>query len=130
MKKKTINSNQPLKKVKPSGSLDATFFKDVFSIVRKIPKGRVTSYGAIATALGTKSSSRMVGWALNNSHITTPKVPAHRVVNRRGLLTGKMHFAHPNEMQELLEKEGIIVKEDAVQNFQQLFWDPVAHLGL
>jgi methylated-DNA-protein-cysteine methyltransferase-like protein len=131
MKKRPINNNsETLKKIKPSGKADASFFEDVFAVVRQIPRGRVTSYGAIAAALGTKSSSRMVGWAMNSAHIVMPKVPAHRVVNRKGLLTGKMHFAYPEQMQELLEKEGIIIKEDAVQNFNKLFWNPAKELGL
>lgn len=113
-----------LNTVKPSGKKDESFFELVFEVVRQIPKGRVTSYGAIASALGTKMSARMVGWALNSSHITKPKVPAHRVVNRIGLLSGKMHFAYPEQMQELLEKEGIKVKNDQVQDFKNKFWDP------
>ena len=104
---------------------DATldFFRDVYDVVRLIPEGRVTSYGAIAKYLGSARSSRMVGWAMNASH-RLPDVPAHRVLNRNGLLTGKHHFGDPNEMQRLLESEGIIVKEDQVQNFLSLFWDP------
>ena len=129
-KKRTNESLSPLKKVKPSGKADASFFEDVFAIVRQIPKGRVTSYGAIAAALGTKSSSRMVGWAMNSSHKMIPKVPAHRVVNRKGLLTGKMHFAYPEQMQELLEKEGVVIIDDAVQDFNKLLWDPVTELHL
>jgi methylated-DNA-protein-cysteine methyltransferase-like protein len=107
-----------------------SFFAAVYDVVRQIPKGRVTSYGAIAAALGAKSSARMVGWAMNNAHAMKPKVPAHRVINRQGLLTGKMHFSHPDAMQELLEKEGIQVKDDAVQDFKKLFWDPSIELGL
>ncbi len=107
-----------------------SFFAAVYDVVRQIPKGRVTSYGAIAAALGAKSSARMVGWAMNNAHAMKPKVPAHRVVNRQGLLTGKMHFAHPNAMQEALEQENIIVKEDQVQDFQQKFWGPIVELSL
>lgn len=106
------------------------FFAAVYDIVRQIPKGRVTSYGAIGAALGTKSSARMVGWAMNNCHHMQPKVPAHRVVNRQGLLTGKAHFATPDAMQELLQKEGVVVKEDKVQEFGKLFWDPAQALGL
>jgi methylated-DNA-protein-cysteine methyltransferase related protein len=107
-----------------------SFFELVYDVVRQIPKGRVTSYGAIAAALGARSSSRMVGWAMNNAHIIKPKVPAHRVVNRLGLLTGKMHFAHPDQMQELLEKEGVEVKNDKVQDFEKKFWDPMKELSL
>jgi len=113
-----------LNTVKPSGKKDESFFELVFEVVRQIPKGKVTSYGAIANALGTKMSARMVGWALNSSHVTKPKVPAHRVVNRVGLLSGKMHFNYPEQMQELLEKEGVIVKDDQVQDFKNRFWDP------
>lgn len=100
------------------------FFLMVYDIVRLIPRGRVTSYGAIAKSLGTKGTSRMVGWAMNASHYARPKVPAHRVVNRNGLLTGKHHFGAGNEMQQRLEKEGIKVKDDKVVEFKKLFWDP------
>ena len=119
-----------LKSVKPSGRQDETFFSLIYDVVRQIPKGRVTSYGAIAAALGTKKSARMVGWAMNNAHFITPKVPAHRVVNRQGLLTGKMHFATPTQMEELLQKEGVEIVEDQVQNFQKIFWDPATELSL
>lgn len=110
-------------------SLDS-FFDQVYAVVRLIPKGRVTSYGAIAAYLGTARSSRMVGWAMNNSHIVRPFVPAHRVVNRNGLLTGKHHFSSPTRMQELLEKEGVLIKEDQVQDFKNLFWDPAMELSI
>jgi methylated-DNA-protein-cysteine methyltransferase related protein len=119
-----------LKTVKPSGKKDESFFEQVFEVVRLIPKGRVTSYGAIAAALGTRLSARMVGWAMNASHVTKPKVPAHRVVNRNGLLSGKMHFAYPDQMQELLEKEGVNVVDDKVQDFEKLFWNLAEELGL
>lgn len=112
------------------GRRDETFFELVYDVVRQVPKGRVTSYGAIAAALGAKGSARMVGWAMNNAHHLTPKVPAHRVVNRSGLLTGKMHFGAPDRMQQLLEQEGITVKDDQVQDFEKLFWDPMVELGL
>lgn len=119
------HSTEPaLKKIRPSGQRDESFFAAVYGVVRQIPKGRVTSYGAIAEALGTKSSARMVGWAMNGAHAVHPAVPAHRVVNRKGMLTGKIHFATPTQMQELLEKEGIKVVEDQVQDFEALFWDP------
>jgi methylated-DNA-protein-cysteine methyltransferase-like protein len=121
---------ETLKSVKPSGKKDESFFEQVFDVVRLIPKGRVTSYGAIAAALGTKLSARMVGWAMNAAHITKPKVPAHRVVNRQGLLTGKMHFSYPEQMQELLEKEGVKVVDDQVQDFEKLFWNPAEELDL
>ncbi|MEQ9404135.1 MAG: MGMT family protein [Cyclobacteriaceae bacterium] len=100
-----------------------TFFHDVFEVAKLIPKGRVTSYGAIAEYLGVKSSSRMVGWAMNQAHLD-PDVPAQRVVNRNGLLTGKHHFSSPTRMQELLEKEGVMVKNDQVVNFKEIYWDP------
>ena len=102
---------------------------DVFAVVRLIPKGRVTNYGSIAKYLGTGLSSRMVGWAMNASHNAKPKVPAQRVVNRNGLLTGKFHFKTPTTMQELLEKEGVQVKNDKVVNFKEIFWDPQKELG-
>jgi len=105
------------------------FFQNVFEVVKLIPEGRVTSYGLIANYLGSKRSSRMVGWAMNTSHKLSD-VPAHRVVNRNGLLTGKMHFVPPSRMQELLEKEGIIVIEDQIQNFKDLVWDPRVELSL
>jgi methylated-DNA-protein-cysteine methyltransferase-like protein len=119
-----------LKNVVPSGKRDALFFEQVYNVVRQIPPGRVTSYGAIAAALGTRKSARMVGWAMNGAHGIEPAVPAHRVVNRQGLLTGKMHFATPDQMQRLLEAEGVVVKDDQVQDFEKLFWDPLAELGL
>src|SRR6188768_2598421 len=112
---KPKSSNNKLNSINPSGKKEHSFFELVFEVVRQIPKGRVTSYGAIANALGTKLSARMVGWAMNGSHRVKPKVPAHRVVNRQGLLTGKIHFDPPEKMQELLEKEGIIVKDDQIQ---------------
>jgi methylated-DNA-protein-cysteine methyltransferase related protein len=100
------------------------FFERVFEIVRQVPHGRVTNYGAIARYLGTARSSRMVGWAMNQSHGKEPFVPAHRVVNRNGLLTGKAHFPHPDMMQELLESEGIEIDDDKVVDFKRLLWDP------
>ena len=105
------------------------FFQNVFDVVRLIPKGRVTSYGAIAKYIGTGGSSRMVGWAMNASHSVKPKVPAHRVVNRNGMLTGKAHFETPTKMQELLEKEKIKVQNETVVDFSTLFWDPATELG-
>lgn len=122
--------NEALKSVKPSGKKDESFFEQVFDVVRLIPKGRVTSYGAVAAALGTKLSARMVGWAMNAAHKVKPNVPAHRVVNRNGLLTGKMHFAYPEQMQELLEKEGVKVVDDQVQEFEKRFWNPAEELNL
>lgn len=105
------------------------FFQSVFQVVKLIPKGRVTSYGAIAAYLGTKKSSRTVGYAMNASH-AIPDIPAHRVVNRNGMLTGKMHFDTPYRMQELLELEGIKVEKDVVVEFKELFWDPTLELEL
>lgn len=130
MKKKKTTKAPELKKLKPSGKTDENFFVQVYDLVRQVPKGRVTSYGAIAAALGTRGAARMVGWAMNNAHSIRPKVPAHRVVNRKGLLTGKMHFGDPDRMQQLLEAEGIQVKADQVQDFSRLYWDPVVELGL
>jgi methylated-DNA-protein-cysteine methyltransferase-like protein len=104
------------------------FFLNVFDVVRLIPKGRVTSYVAIAKYLGTGGSSRMVGWAMNASHGVKPKVPAHRVVNRNGMLSGKAHFETPTQMQELLEKEKIKVQNETVMDFDKLFWDPMTEL--
>jgi methylated-DNA-protein-cysteine methyltransferase related protein len=107
-----------------------SFFEQVYAVARLIPKGRVTSYGAIAKYLGTARSARMVGWAMNASFHIKPKVPAHRVVNRIGLLTGKHHFASPTKMQQLLEREKIHIKKDQVQNFKKLFWDPSIELKI
>lgn len=106
------------------------FFQQVYQVVRLIPKGKVTSYGAIAKYLGSAKSSRLVGYAMNNSHVQIPPVPAHRVVNRNGVLTGKHFFASANEMQTLLENEGIVVANDAIINFQDCFWDPSLSLNL
>ncbi len=117
-------SSEKLKTVRPSGNTEENFFTLVFEVARQIPKGRVTSYGAIAAALGAKSSARMVGWAMNGCHRVKPKVPAHRVVNRNGMLTGKFHFDPPERMEELLKKEGVKVKDDQVVEFKKLFWDP------
>ena len=104
------------------------FFQMVFEVVKLIPAGRATSYGSIANYLGAKRSSRMVGWAMNTAH-SNPEIPAHRVVNRNGLLTGKMHFQTPTLMQELLEKEGIIVNDDKIENFKAVFWNPIEELA-
>ena len=102
---------------------NSDFFESVYEVVKLIPFGRVTSYGAIAKYLGANKSSRMVGWAMNASHLKTD-IPAHRVVNRNGLLTGKMHFSTPTKMEELLLFEGIEVKNNQIQNFQVVFWNP------
>ncbi|MDX9811075.1 MAG: MGMT family protein [Bacteroidales bacterium] len=105
------------------------FFDRVYEVTRLIPAGRVTSYGAIARFLGTAQSARMVGWALNVCHSHPLFVPAHRVVNRNGVLTGKLRFGNSSTMQQLLENEGIEVKDDRVVNFSAVFWDPSAHLS-
>ena len=123
MKKKT-----PADLNKPDSKKEYSFFEDVFDVVRQIPKGKVTSYGAIANYLGTKLSARMVGWAMNAAHVASTKVPAHRVVNRNGMLTGKGHFATPTLMEELLLKEKIIVKNEKIVDFEKHFWDPMNEL--
>ena len=107
-----------------------SFFADVFEVVKQIPKGKVTSYGAVAAYLGTKLSARMVGWAMNAAHNAKPKVPAQRVVNRNGMLTGKHHFATPTAMEELLKKDGVAVKNDTIVDFKKHFWNPSEALEL
>jgi len=107
----------------------SSFFNDVYEVVKLIPEGRVTNYGAIANYLGTKGSARMVGWAMNAAH-GLADVPAHRVVNRLGLLTGKHHFETPTIMQERLEAEGVKIVNDKVQQFDKCFWDPMQELAL
>jgi len=118
-----------LKSLKPSGKKDESFFELVYEVARQIPRGKVTSYGAIAACLGTKSSARMVGWAMNGAGKVKPKVPAHRVVNRIGMLSGKHHFSPPGSMEKALKKEGIKVKNDKIVDFEKRFWDPVTELG-
>lgn len=108
----------------------ASFFEDVWDVVRQIPAGKVTTYGAIASYIGTRLSARMVGWAMNAAHTAYPPVPAQRVVNRKGMLSGKAHFNPPSLMQALLEKEGIAVENDTVQDFTNRFWNPATALGL
>ena len=124
-----VTSANRLRTVKPSGKREESFFELVYEVTRQIPKGRVTSYGAIAASLGTKLSARMVGWAMNGAGRIRPKVPAHRVVNRNGMLSGKHHFSPPGSMEKMLKKEGIKVKNDTVVDFEKLFWDPVQELG-
>lgn len=119
----THSSNHPTK------SDDINFFEMVYQVTRLIPFGRVTNYGAIAKYLGSPQSSRMVGWAMNTCHAQNEFVPAHRVVNRNGLLTGKMHFTGPDVMQQLLENEGIVVENDQIASFAKLFWDPSKELS-
>ena len=104
------------------------FFSRVYDVTRLIPHGRITSYGAIARYLGTGRSARMVGWALNSSHAIPGFVPAHRVVNRNGMLTGKHHFGNSSTMQQLLENEGFTIQNDMVMEFRERFWDPAAEL--
>lgn len=108
---------------------DINFFEKVYQVARLIPPGRVTSYGAIAAYLGTKGSSRMVGWAMQAAGKVKPPVPAHRVVNRQGLLTAKAHFGG-NRMAEMLESEGVKVIDDQIQDFKSHFWDPMVELAL
>ncbi len=112
--------------MKKSG--DYSFFENVYDVVRQIPKGRVTSYGAIAKYLGSGKSARMVGWAMNAAHGVVPPVPAQRVVNSKGVLSGKNHFPSPTFMQELLEAEGVKIEKDAVADFEKVFWNPAEEL--
>jgi len=122
-------SSHKLRSIKPSGKKDENFFELVYEVARQIPKGRVTSYGAIAACLGAKSSARMVGWAMNGAGKLKPKVPAHRVVNRIGMLSGKHHFTPPGNMEKLLKKEGIKIKNDKIVDLEKYFWDPITELG-
>jgi methylated-DNA-protein-cysteine methyltransferase-like protein len=136
MAKKTVKP--PVKKTLKKAAVEQprstvkeySFFQDVYEVVRKVPKGRVTSYGAIASYLGTRLSARMVGWAMNAAGAAKPKVPAQRVVNRNGMLTGKYHFSTPTLMEELLKKDGITVKDDTVVDFKKIYWDPLTELSL
>jgi methylated-DNA-protein-cysteine methyltransferase-like protein len=104
------------------------FFSRVYDVTRMIPYGRVTSYGAIARFLGSGRSARMVGWALNSSHTNPDFIPAHRVVNRKGILSGKNHFGSPTMMEQLLANEGLIIEDDKILNFEERFWDPLREL--
>ena len=106
------------------------FFHQVYEVVKLVPKGRVTSYGAIGKYLGAGRSARVVGWAMNGSHINDPGIPAHRVVNRQGMLTGKHHFEGTNLMQQLLESEGVEIIDNQIQNLEEVFWDPSKELEL
>ena len=117
---------QNLSKIPSPSTL--TFFEQVYEVVKLIPHGRVTSYGAIARALGSAQSSRMVGWAMNVCRGYEVGIPAHRVVNHCGLLTGQHHFGAPNAMQTLLESEGVKVKNNKVVSFKEVFWDPISEL--
>ena len=109
---------------------DISFFEKVYEVARLIPYGRVTSYGAIAKYLGSGQSARMVGWAMNSSHHSLLNIPAHRVVNRNGMLTGKQHFGGSRTMEELLISEGVTIENDQITNFRQVFWDPAKELEL
>ena len=122
------DSEEKLNLLTPSGRKDQSFFELVYQVARQIPAGRVTSYGAIAACLGTKLSARMVGWAMNGAHTVIPEIPAHRVVNRNGMLSGRHHFGSPTRMQELLELEGTKVVDDTVVNFSEKFWDPLKEM--
>ena len=137
MAKKIIKQRITARKLKPaeketpkSTVKEYSFFADVYDVVRQIPKGKVTSYGAIAAYLGTKLSARMVGWAMNAAGTAKPKVPAQRVVNRNGMLTGKHHFATPTTMEELLKQDGVTVKNDTIVDFEKRFWNPSETLAL
>ena len=114
----------------PAKPKNEGFFQDVWDVVKLIPEGRVTSYGAIAKYLGSPGAARMVGWAMNASHSSSDSIPAQRVVNRIGMLSGSAHFQGPNLMQELLESEGVKVKNNQVVEFETHFWDPMTELGL
>lgn len=109
---------------------EISFFEKVYEVVKLIPEGRITSYGAIAAYLAAKGSARMVGWAMNSSHLLPENIPAHRVVNRNGLLTGKHHFGGSNTMKELLESEGLIIENDQIINFSEKFWNPAIELEI
>ena len=116
--------------MKNGSDSNQSFFDKVYDVVRRIPKGRVSTYGHIAEHLGSRGASRMVGWAMNASHSSEIPVPAHRVVNRKGVLTGKHHFHSPDLMQKLLESEGVKVIDDQVQNFHKVVWVPIKELGI
>ena len=128
VQKRSVETGK-LKSVRPSGGRDESFFELVYQVARQIPKGRVTTYGAIARCLGTKRSARMVGWAMNGAGNARPKVPAHRVVNSMGMLSGKHYFTPPGSMEKRLKDEGIKVKNDKIIDFERLFWDPAKELG-
>jgi methylated-DNA-protein-cysteine methyltransferase related protein len=125
----TKKTTEKLHAILPSGKKDSSFFEQVYDVARQIPRGRVTSYGAIAVYLGTKMSARMVGWAMNGAH-SMKNIPAHRVVNRNGMLSGKMHFSTPTRMEELLKKEKIKVVDDMIVDFEKKFWNPAIELEI
>ncbi len=128
--KKIVHRPAGLKSVLSSGKQDTGFFGQVFDIARQIPKGRVTSYGAIARCIGTGKSARLVGWAMGMSAAAKPKVPAHRVVNSAGVLSGKLAFDTPTLMEELLAKEGVRVQNDRVVDFKKIFWNPMEEMDV
>lgn len=128
--KSSKNNPHAIKHEKSLPGKESSFFQDVFDVVRQVPKGRVTTYGAIANYLGTRLSARMVGWAMNASHNSAKPVPAQRVVNRNGMLSGRHHFRTPTQMEELLKKEGVTVRNDTVVDFEKLFWDPAKELRI
>jgi methylated-DNA-protein-cysteine methyltransferase related protein len=133
MKAKKQVADKPVAKQQSSVEAPApanSFFEDVWAVVRLIPKGRVTSYGAIAAYLGTRLSARMVGWAMNASHTAPHPVPAQRVVNRNGMLSGRHHFPTPDAMEQMLAQDGVAVENDTVKDFEKLFWDPAKELAL
>jgi len=127
---KTKHIIPKLPSILPSGSRETSFFEQVYAVARQIPKGRVTTYGAIAAFLGAKKSARMVGWAMNGAHSQIIPVPAQRVVNRNGMLSGKANFATPTLMEELLAQEEVRVEKDAIIDFHQKFWDPAKELTI
>lgn len=128
----TDHAQHPVDKseVPKQKSTASSFFEDVWAVVRLIPKGRVTSYGAIANYLGTRMSARMVGWAMNASHMAPQPVPAQRVVNRNGMLSGRHHFPFADSMEKMLKKDGVTVENDTVKDFEKRFWDPATELAL
>ena len=130
MTKKKAPKAKQKKQIRDGAVQERDFFGDVMDVVRKVPKGRVTSYGAIARYIGAARSARLVGYGMNNAHVVKPSVPAHRVVNSAGLLTGKHHFATPTRMADLLKKEGVQVKKDQVVDFKKKFWEPMVEMGL
>lgn len=128
--KKPARKANSLKVIMPSGAKDLDFLAQVYEIVRQIPKGRVTSYGAIAKCIGTGKSARLVGWAMSVCSNIKPKVPAHRVVNSAGVLSGKLAFKTPTYMEALLAREGVVVQNDKVVDFRKRFWDPLSEMSL
>jgi methylated-DNA-protein-cysteine methyltransferase-like protein len=127
-KERNSSKQETPRVIKPSGKKDDSFFDQVYQVARLIPKGRVTSYGAIGRFLGAASSARMVGWAMAACPNVKPPIPAHRVVNSSGLLSGRHHFRPPEKMDRLLVKEGVRVKDHKVVDFKQVFWDPSKEL--